>query len=279
MDTKKILSADVLDIIFDGRNKDYGAYDLRKTYNKRIATALLIMLAVCLCSGISYALTKTKKDAKGPLTVEDISLAKVDIPEEKKIELPPPPPPPKQEVPKVEITQFTPPVIVQDKDVTAPPPDVDKLADTKIGTFDQDGDKDNGLVAPPPVITDKGTGVIDKPKLDDVDGTGTYRTVQIEAEFPGGKEAWRKYLERNLNNTLPSENGAAVGLYSVDLSFVVDKEGNISDIQVEHDPGFGTKEEAIRILKKSPKWNAAIQNGRKVAYRARQRISFRVEGE
>ncbi|MFL9481474.1 energy transducer TonB [Chitinophagaceae bacterium LWZ2-11] len=276
MEVNKILSADVLDIIFDGRNKDYGAYDLRKTYNKRITIALLVMLAICLLAGASYALTKLKKKQTNEIIVQDVTLEDVKKQEEKKPEPPPPPPPPKQEPPKVEITKFTPPKIVKDEEVKEPPPEVTKLEDTKIGTVNQEGTKDEGIVAPP--VESKGTGVVEAPKVTE-DYDKVFTVVQIEAEFPGGKAAWTKYLERNLNRDLPSENGAPPGKYSVTLSFLVDKTGNISEVTAENDPGYGTKDEAIRVIKKGPAWKPAVQNGRNVAYRARQTITFQVSEE
>jgi hypothetical protein len=89
-----------------------------------------------------------------------------------------------------------------------------------------------------------------------------FTIVQIPAEFPGGLPAWSKYLERNLN--LPKGNGAAPGKYTVNVSFKVDKNGGIYDVNAENDPGYGTKEEAERVIKAGPSWKPAVQNGRNV---------------
>ncbi len=276
MDVSKILSADILDIIFDGRNKEYGAYDLRKTYNKRIAVALIATISICTLLVVGNILANNlKKDAKQEVLVQDMNLEDVKK-EEKKPDLPPPPPPPKQDPPKVEITKFTPPKIVKDEEVKEPPPEVEKLEETKIGTINQEGTKDEGIVAPP--VESKGTGVVEAPKQEE-DYDKVFTVVQIEAEFPGGRAAWQKYLERNLNRDLPSENGAEPGKYTVIVSFLVDKNGNISDVSAENDPGHGTKDEAIRVIKKGPAWKPAVQNGRNVAYRARQPITFVVSAD
>jgi hypothetical protein len=98
--------------------------------------------------------------------------------------------------------------------------------------------------------------------------------VQVPAEFPGGQKGWVKYLENNLDRDLPIRNGAPAGKYAVVVSFVVDKEGNIINVNGENDPGYGTKEEAERILKNGPKWVPASQNGVNVIYRHRQVIVF-----
>jgi hypothetical protein len=91
-----------------------------------------------------------------------------------------------------------------------------------------------------------------------------FTIVQIPAEFPGGIPAWSKYLERNLNRNLPKSKGAAPGKYTVNVSFKVDKNGGIYDVKAENDPGYGTKEEAERVIKAGPSWKPAVQNGRNV---------------
>ena len=103
--------------------------------------------------------------------------------------------------------------------------------------------------------------------------------TQTPARFPGGEVAWQKYLQRNLNRDLPVEKGAPPGKYVVEISFIVDKEGNLSDIQAENDPGFGTKEEALRMIEKGPKWVPAELNGKKVIYRHKQKITWTISGD
>jgi len=84
---------------------------------------------------------------------------------------------------------------------------------------------------------------------------------------------------KNLNSDLPVQNGAPTGVYTVIVSFIVDKTGMISEVKAENDPGYGTKEEAIRAIKKGPNWIPAEQNGRAVIYRQKQSISFKVSEE
>nr|HVZ25667.1 energy transducer TonB [Sediminibacterium sp.] len=241
-----------------------------KTYNKRIKAAIIGMLTACVLMVVGALLANSHKKKGSDIVVADVKLENVQ--DEKKPEPPPPPPPPKIEPPKVEITKFTPPKIVKDEEVK--PKDeikeVEKLEDTKIGTINQEGAKDEGLVAPP---VEKSTGVVQAPKVED-DYDKVFTVVQIPAEFPGGLPAWQKYLERNLNRDLPVENGAPPGKYTVVVSFIVSKTGDISDVQAENDPGYGTKAEAIRVIQKGPKWKAAVQNGRNVIYRHKQAITF-----
>lgn len=278
MDVNKILSADILDIIFEGRNKEYGAYEMRKTYNKRIKAAIIGMFsAIILLLGGSILANKAGQ-GKDKIFVQDVALENVKAPEEKKPEIPPPPPPPKQEPPKVEITKFTPPKIVPDEEVKEPPPEVEKLVETKIGTINQEGTKDDGIVAP---VEATGTGTVEAPKpVEDYDKLFT--SVQIESEFPGGQAAWVKYLERNLNAQVPQENGAPPGRYQIAVSFTVDKEGNISDVSADAVGGandYGAKEEAIKVIKKGPKWKPGVQNGVQVKSRKKQLVTFAVTEE
>jgi protein TonB len=271
METNKILTADILDIIFEGRNKEYGAYELRKTYKNRLIVAIVSTLLVCLLFLIGSIIANRKTADNTELLAQDVNLEEIKQPDEPKVE-PPPPPPPKQEPPKVEITKFTPPKIVEDQKVKPDeePPPQEKMEDTKIGTINQAGIKDEGKIDLP---EEKGTGVA-APAAPSVDYDQEFTSVQMEASFPGGAGAWKKFLERNLNDRVVEENGGPPGKYTVIVSFRVDKDGSITEVKAENNPGYGTADEAVRVIKKGPKWNPAQQNGRQVIYRQRQSITF-----
>ena len=278
MDINKILTADFLDILFEGRNKEYGAYELRKTYNKRITYALIGTVVICLLLLLGSVIANSAGSKKSEIIVEDVNLANVKN-DEPKHETPPPPPPPKQEPPKVEITKFTPPKIVKDEEVKKDEEikEVTKLDDAKIGTINQEGEKDNGNVAP---VEAKGTGTVEAPKEENWDQTFT--SVEIQADFPGGTAGWTKYLDRNLDAQVPTSNGAPPGKYTVIVTFIVDKNGNISDVTGAPESGgndYGTVDEAVRVIKKGPKWSPCIQNGRQVKSYRKQRITFQVNEE
>jgi|KBSSwiStaDraftv2_1062776.scaffolds.fasta_scaffold11816_2 protein TonB len=275
MEANKILSADILDLVFEGRNKEYGAYELRKTYNRRITRALVITASIAVIAlGGSFLANTFKSKDSGKLNVKDVVLEDIKQEEEKKPE-PPPPPPPKQEPPKVEMTKFTPPKIVKDEEVKKDeiPPETKQLEDTKIDVVNQEGVKDDNLAAP----VDQGKQVIEEKKEDDENKI--FEKVEIEAAFPGGESAWRKYLERNLNANTPVDNGAPEGSYTVWVQFIVDKEGNISDVKPLTSHGYGMEDEAVKIIKKGPKWTPAQQNGRQVKAYRKQPITFVVQAE
>lgn len=102
---------------------------------------------------------------------------------------------------------------------------------------------------------------------------------EIPAAFSGGIKGWINYLSNNLNTEIAINNGAPIGKYIVIVNFKIDPNGYISSVKAVNDPGFGTKEEAIRVIKNSPKWKPAIVNGRKVIYNHKQSISFIVSEE
>lgn len=95
-----------------------------------------------------------------------------------------------------------------------------------------------------------------------------------DVSFPDGMRGWVKFLERNLNSSVPSEKGARSGKYIVYLSLSFDEEGNLKEAIAENNPGYGTMEEALRVIKKSPKWIHAIKENKPVANHKRQVITF-----
>jgi len=109
------------------------------------------------------------------------------------------------------------------------------------------------------------------------DTSAVFRQVEFEASFPGGQVEWRKFLERNLRGDVAIEHGAPAGIYTTVMQFIVDKDGNISDIKSLTDLGYGMEEEVMRILKKSPKWSPAIQDGKPVKAYRKQPVTFVIE--
>lgn len=274
MEANKILSADILDLVFEGRNKEYGAYDLRKTYNKRILMALGITISVALLTLIGSVLARTLGSGdKNKVDIREVTIQDIKQEEEKK-ELPPPPPPKPPDPPKIEMAKFTPPKIVKDEEVEEPPPAQEELKEAKIDVVTQEGIKDEGIVAP--TVIDEGKGIVEEKKEDE---NKIFEKVEIEASFKGGESAWRKYLERNLNASVGPDNGAPAGLYTVYVQFVVSKDGSISDVKALTNHGYGMEAEAVRVIKKGPAWTPAIQNGRSVNAYRKQPITFQVQEE
>ena len=269
MEANSILSAHLLDILFENRNKEYGAYQLRKTYNKRIIKAIAGMFLFCLLLIVVNIFADSKGTTTTPLIIgPDVIISDVDKPHEE-IK----PPPVKPQVKQVATRRVTIPRIVANDDVKPEdkPPINDELDNVKIGLENKDGM--NGDIVQAPI--EQGTGATEL-KTNKKDFEDKFTPVQIEAKFPGGQDAWLNYLERNLRTEIPVDNGAPAGKYTVVVSFLVDKDGNISEVQSLNDPGYGTAEEAIRVIKKSKQWSPAQQNGQPVIYHQKQSITFEV---
>ncbi|MDO6429514.1 TonB family protein [Flavitalea sp. BT771] len=276
MEANKVLHSSILDIVFDGRNKEYGAYDLRKNYNKRLLASLSAMMGVTgLLFVIFFVVQNNGGTKKEVMMVKDVQLEQV-VEEKKSEPLPPPPPPPKVPLQKIEITRFTPPKIVKDNEVKEEdkPPVQEKLEDTRIGTINQEGIKDEGITAPP--VSDAGKGVVEAPKAKVVeDYDKTFTKVEIESEYPGGPAAWLRYLNKNFHYPDDALANEIQGVVMV--QFIVDKDGNVSDVQAVSGPEEGgLRAEAIRVIRKSGTWIPAIQNGRKVKSYKRQPVIFKI---
>ncbi len=223
MEANKILKSTYLDILFEGRNKDYGAYDLRKTYDRRIKIALastVIILILIFAGSVIADKLSSSNDVKEIKTKELVMEAAPNEPPP-----PPPPPPPKlPPPPPIATIAFTPPKVVKDEEVIKPPPEVKQIEEAKIDVKTVEGTKDLGIVAPP--TEDKGTQVVAAPVAKDEDADKVFTKVEIEASFPGGPGAWQKYVSRaiqaDMDEFTESDYGTCV------VKFIVDKTGKVS---------------------------------------------------
>ena len=265
MEVNKILQADFLDILFDGRNKQYGAYELRQKYSRRLMVSLMATMAIILLIFLGSVLSNVigGKKSGDEIDVMDTELAKVN-------DAPPPPPPPKAPPPpEVNQVKFTPPKIVPDEEVK-PEEKIEEIKeDQAISTVTKESDNEQVVSAP---VVEESSAVETPPVADDEDKV--FQKVEVEAEYDGN---WVNFLSSNLNAELPAENGAEAGSYTVIVRFIVSKDGSISDIVAESDPGYGLANEAIRVIKKSKKWRPGEQNGRQVTCYKRQPITWLVQ--
>ena len=265
MDPNKILSANILDLVFDDRNKEYGAYELRVTYPERIKRSLIVVFIVTAIALAGAALANSFKPKGGGKDVVTVITLHDIKPDDKPV----PPPPPKTPPPVETKTEKLTTAIKMVKENVDPPPTQDDFKIAEVGLIKQDGPIDAGLAKPTDIDDKKG---IILEKTGDVSDE-PFRKVEVEARFDGN---WEKFLLRNLNPETAGENGAPAGTYKVIIEFVVDKEGKVSDIKAITNHGYGMEKEAMRVLKKADKWIPANQNGQPVkAYRL-QPITFEV---
>ena len=270
MEVNKILSADFLDILFDQRNKEYGAYELRKNYERRLTIALMVTAGVALLIFITAIISRSVgENAKNKVKVQDVTLADIKTEEPVKIE-PPPPPPPKQEPPKIEITKFTPPKIVEDEKFEEKNEVKEQEEITNVGKIDQEGIKDPEIVNPPKV--EEETKVVEAPKEDP---NQVFTKVEVEAQFPGGEGKWNQYVQRAVEKNIDDlvDDGQAG---TCEVQFIVDREGNVSNVEALTMKGSVLARIATDAIRKGPKWIPAIQNGRQVKAWRRQKITFRL---
>jgi protein TonB len=252
MEALVIQSASLDDMIFENRNKSYGAYLLRQIYNKHLTISTIIasgLFIVFIAAPYLISLTK------GVTPEKKLDLSEVTLQEAPPQDPKEPPPPPVEPPPPLKSTiQFVPPQPVEDKQVTENRVvTVDDLKDVDISTKTEVGDP-NGVDRSLLDESNKG------PVATDDNTVQTY--VEQMPVFPGGEEALMKYLRDHINYPPMAVENEIQGKVIVD--FVVGKDGKIRDIKVAKKLGFGFDEEAVRVIGSMPPWNPGKQNGRTV---------------
>lgn len=247
-----------VDTVFEGKNQEYGAYVLRKENGK--VTLLALLIGGVIFSLAISAPVISKMLAKGEVVEEkapvDTKIVMMEIqeivkPPEEVIEKPII----KKETKTVqEVVKHVPPVIVEKETVEQEITSVDDLKDKIAGAKNVEADPDAGEV-----VLD-GTHSEQKVDAEIIDDNKIYTAVQVMPEYPGGMDAFRKFVSREFR--VPDVDRDLKG--KVWVQFVVEPDGSLSDIKVARDLGHGTGAEAMRVLKKAKKWNPGVQNGRKV---------------
>jgi protein TonB len=244
-----LLKRQWIDIVFEGRNKAYGAYELRKENPKTTLRSLVIgafIFGLAVSAPLIISLIPDSADEDANLDKKIVTI-KLPPKEEQPKNLPPPPPPP----PKVDQVKFVKPVVAKTEEIVEEPPKIEEIKDKKLGDETIKGDPDAPLTVEP-----VGNG----PSVVEEDNT-IYNTagIEVKPDFPGGLEKFYKFVGKNFQ--VPDEEGLKGKIF---VTFVVEKDGSLTDIKVIRDIGYGTGKEAIRVLKSCPKWVPGEQNGKKV---------------
>ncbi|MDI1257631.1 MAG: energy transducer TonB [Flavobacterium sp.] len=238
-----------IDMVFEGRNKSYGAYELRKQNPKTTMIALAIG-ALAFLSLMALPLINwsglNKEEEK--VTMVDMSKLAPPPPPDKPLIPPPPPPPP---APKIDEVKFVKPKLVKKEEVVEEIKTIEELKDKNVGVKDVEGRDDGRIVIEEP----SGEGPADAKIVDD---NTIYNAVEVRPDFPGGIAKFYAYVQKNFRTPDEEVKGKVI------VQFVVEKDGSLTDIKVVRDLGYGTGAEAIRVLKSAPKWKPGIQNGRPV---------------
>ena len=290
MEAKQIKQMDYLDLLFEGRNKKYGAYNLRKTYGRRLWIAVAVTLLLSF-SGFWLLQSGAAKEVVPLLAKKEIVLSSIA-----EIKTPPPPPqvredPPAQKPTKaitpvtskpraisdnIKRTKFTTPII-KEKVTSEPVPTMDEIV--VVDNISVDGVVAHQMMAapPPPVptaTTEVSTNTIAAPARPKEEENKIFEKVEIQASVNGAR--WRQHLERNLVRYIEDAAYAGMqpGAYTVMVRFLVERDGSIDRVTALNDPGFALAQGAAQVVKSGPKWNPGEQNGRKVRSYHTQPMTF-----
>ena len=255
-----------VDMVFAGKNKEYGAYQLRKgTSGRNIKSLLILVIAAALVGGfLAWKVIEQKQAEEQQAYMEAMELAKLQQQakkEEKKKEPVKPKIEPKKEIPVARETQkFTAPVIKKDELVKEENQvkQMDKLDEkVAVGTENKEGVKDRtveavrseiAVAAPPPPPAPK-------PEV----ATKVFDVVEEMPSFPGGQGALMQYLASNIKYPVVAQENGVQG--RVIVSFVVERDGSISDVKVARSVDPSLDREAQRVVKSMPRWSPGKQNG------------------
>ncbi len=262
MTNSEILKANFLDIIFENRNKDYGAYSLRKGYSNRMLIALGTGLSVILLIIFILTTGKTKSSDKPVInTKEGIVIRTIEMPKEKikepvkpkEIAKQKPAPKPAQKIATVNYT--TPPKIKKDTEVKNAMVATKELEGKEIADKTTDGKEADGKVVldkEPVKETGNGTATTTGPSRPD------FMADERDPQFPGGQDGLKKFMARNLGTPDDLEDGERK---VVQIKFKVDKDGSVTTFEIVTSGGSEFDQEVLRVCKKMPRWIPAIQNG------------------
>lgn len=265
------------EIVFENRNKEYGAYDIRNQYPRLLTKSFIIGTSLFLVAALSPFIYLTIKNLNAPDKIEVksdlVNIIEEDpIIEEPKEEEPPPPPPKEEE--KIEVIQNVVPEPVKAPKIETPPPPISKQLETTTGLQNQEGVKAPAYTPPPPppsTGTRTSTAEV-KPQVSD---TQVYSEVEQTAEFPGGINAFRNKVSSNFDGS--SMNGDE-GTVKAEITFVVERDGSITDVKA-NGKNADFNSEAVRTIKSiKNKWTPAKINGQSVRYRFRLPLTMNFEG-
>lgn len=261
------------DIIFQARNQAYGAFDLRRQYRPTLSRALGLGVGLFLL-GLSLPTLHDwfwpNQSVVDQRSMQEVTLTKLAEPP---AELPVPLPPVEQ-APTVNTVRNLPPVVMPEAEVIdeAVPPTTDQLRDATSGTQTADGTGEVEVIAPPeasrPTITEIAIEV-------DTKNETPFITVEQQPEFPGGMSGLGDFLRKSLQYPRSAASAGVSG--KVFVSFVVNTDGSLTDVQVLKGIGFGCDEEAVRVIQKMPRWKPGKQSGRAVRVKYNLPISFTLE--
>ncbi|MFC3559299.1 energy transducer TonB [Pedobacter jamesrossensis] len=265
-----------LDLVFSGRNKKYGAYVLRSQSSSILTKALFIASTFFLLVFITPMIYDEIFPASAQVTVTENDLPTlVDaIHQMKKPDEPKKAEPEKNEPIKVKTVAIPSKIIVVNDNDLPEPPTIKDIQDAVVSNKTQDGEIKPNLV----ILNNTNSGDGGIKGGETASGTGD-EVIELPGvdeypEFEGGMKGWAKYIQRNLRYPYAAQEANTQG--KVFLSFVVEKDGSISNVTLLKGIGFGCDEEAIKVIKKSPIWKPGKNKGTPVRVRYNMPITFSI---
>ena len=271
-----------VEMVFAGKNKEYGAYQLRKgTSGRNIKALLILVIAAALVGGfLAWKVIEQKQAEEQQAYMEAMQLAELQKQakkEEKKKEPEKPKIEPKKEIPVARETQkFTAPVIKKDELVKEENQvkQMDKLDEkVAVGTENKEGTKDRlaeavrsdiAVAAPPPPPAPK-------PEV----SNKVFDVVEEMPHFPGGAAALQAFLSSNTKYPVVAQENGVQG--RVIVSFVVERDGSITDVRVVRSVDPSLDREASRVVRSMPRWSPGKQNGSAVRVKYTVPVVFRLQ--
>ncbi len=270
-----------VDLVFAGKNQDYGAYKLRKgTSGRNIKALVILIIAAALVGGfLAWKVIEQKNAEQQQAYMEAMQLAQLQKEakkqEDKKQEQVKPKVEPKKEIPVARETQkFVAPVIKKDELVkeSNQMKQMDQLdAKIAVGTETHEGAKDRTIEAvrndiavatPPPAPKEEVTQKV-------------FDVVEVMPSFPGGQAALLQYLNSHVKYPVVAQENGIQG--RVTISFVVERDGSITDVKVARSVDPSLDKEAARVVSSMPRWTPGKQNGSAVRVKFNVPVVFRLQ--
>jgi periplasmic protein TonB len=244
------------EMVFKTRNKEYGAYVLRKKYKKYTTIALFIGIFVILAAVAYPVIAAYINKSRSIIEDKSVGAEMLNIPKE---ELPPPPPPPPP-----------PPDVVQQQRFVAPVVTTDSVETTMVTQDDLSTKPSEAPVAEEIKVEEVKEQVIQQEAPKEI-----FTVVEEQPGYPGGDEARIKYLQDNIKYPDEAKELGVQG--KVFVTFVVEIDGSISDVRVLRGIGAGCDEEAVRVVRNMPKWVPGKQRGVPVRVQFNLPIKFTLQ--
>lgn len=273
-----LISNEWADIVFQGRNKVYGAYQLRRSTGKRNIWAMVFVAAVAAVTYLGLAAYNSYQAAQKAKFEAEMEASLIETKKQAKVEK-------KTEAPKVEQVQkvekvkssiaFTPPVIKKDSEVK-PEEEMktqDELKETKtaIGAFDVKGNDEAGgtvLKAVEEIATPE-------PPKQEAEQNKVFDVVEQQPQYPGGMGALNQWLGSNIKYPVMAAENGIEG--RVVVQFVVERDGSVSGVHVVRGVDPSLDKEATRVVSAMPKWIPGKQNGSAVRVKYTVPVTFRLQ--